>query len=410
MRVLMLSWEYPPHIVGGMGKHVTELAPALASEGVELYLVTPQLRGGPAEETLDEGVHVLRVPVPPMEDYEFVSFVMQANREMELAAHALQEQMGGFDLIHAHDWLTSSAGANLKQTWRIPLVATIHATERGRGRGQLNNSHSERINHLEWWLTYEAWRVIICSQFMALEMCDYFHTPADKIDVVPNGVHLSPSPFANQREQLAFRRRFACDDQALVYYVGRVVYEKGPGVLLEAWPQLRAAHNARLVIAGAGGYLDTLKSRAWELDLVEQVIITGFISDSDRDRLYHVADLAVFPSLYESFGIVALEAMAAGCPVVVSDTGGLAEVVQSHHNGIAVQPDSPASLAWGILHTLQHPRWARARAENALREVRERYDWHAIARETIAIYRRVQGEWHASSWGKELVPLDGHQG
>lgn len=403
MRILMLAWEYPPHVVGGMGKHVAELVPALAAEGVEVYVVTPWLRGGLQRETLPSGAHIIRVPTPPMEDYEFVSFVMQVDREMELAARTLHSEVGGFDLIHTHDWLGASVGVGLKQQWRVPLLATIHATERGRGRGQLLSTHAERINSLEWWLTYEAWRVVICSQFMAHELTNYFHIPVDKIDVIPNGVTISPSPFADEDERIAFRRRFADDDESLVYFVGRVVYEKGLSVLMDAWPKVVAQQRARLIVAGTGSYLDTLRHQALELNLETRILFTGFISDADRDRLYHVADVATFPSLYEPFGIVAVEAMAARCPVVVAATGGLAEVVRSRETGIVVEADNADALARGIVYTLQHPNLAAARTEAAFKEVQEQYNWQRIARRTTAVYRRIREEWLASDWGKELM-------
>ncbi|MCG8353177.1 MAG: glycosyltransferase family 4 protein, partial [Chloroflexales bacterium] len=324
MRVLMLSWEYPPHVVGGLGKHVAELAPALAAQGITTTVLTPLLRDGAPIEALSPHLQIVRIVPPRMEDYGFVTFVEQTNHAIERAAWALHAQVSGFDLIHAHDWLTASAAVKLKHAWRIPLITTIHATERGRGRGELNGSQSQRINHLEWELTYEAWRVIVCSGFMANQAVDHFSTPRDKIDVVPNGVQLLPNPFASLAERQAFRRRFAADEEAIVFYVGRVVYEKGLHVLLWAWPQIAAQVRARLVIAGAGSYLDDLKEQAAALDINHQVYFTGFIADDDRDRLYHVADVAAFPSLYEPFGIVAIEAFAAGCPVVAASTGGLA--------------------------------------------------------------------------------------
>src|SRR5919109_3913750 len=187
MRVLMLSWEYPPHIVGGMGKHVMDLTPALVEEGIEVHVVTPLLGGSAARETTDAGVHVHRVEAPHMELYDYVSFVRQTNVSLERAARAIQAE-GPFTLIHAHDWLVALAGTALKHVWRRPLIATIHATERGRGQGYVGNGQSEQINTMEWWLTYEAWRVIACSRFMAGQIHTYFNTPMDKIDVVPNGI------------------------------------------------------------------------------------------------------------------------------------------------------------------------------------------------------------------------------
>lgn len=340
-----------------------------------------------------------------MQDYGFVTFVQQTNTLLEHAARALQTEVGHFDLIHAHDWLATPAGIALKHAWRRPLIATVHATERGRGQGRVSEGPSEQINSMEWWLTYEAWRVIACSHFMADQLHEYFNTPPDKIDVVPNGVYVRPSPFASAAERLAFRRRFARDDQPLAFYVGRIVYEKGLHVLLEAWPRvLDALPHARLLIAGAGGYLETLKSRAWELGVGNDVIFTGFISDEDRDKLYHIADVAVFPSLYEPFGIVALEAMSARCPVVVARTGGLREVVEPHETGLTVDPNSPESLAWGVLHSLQHPEWARSRASNAFREARDIFNWPRIAALTSAVYQHTYAAWERDSWGAQLAP------
>jgi glycosyltransferase involved in cell wall biosynthesis len=405
MRILMLSWEFPPHMVGGMGKHVMDLAPALARQGLEVHVVTPLLRGGAAHETTSAGVHVHRVEPPRMESYGFISFAQQTNALLESAARNLQAEIGDFQLIHAHDWLSAHSGIGLKHAWRRPLVTTIHATERGRQQGYVGGGHAEQVNSIEWWLAYEAWRVIACSRFMAGQINSYFNTPLDKIDVVPNGIYVNPEPFASQAECSTFRRRFAADDQPLVFYVGRLVYEKGLHILLDAWPQVLATFpHARLIIAGTGAYLDTLKSRAWALGIAATVMFTGFIADDERDKLYHVAEVATFPSLYEPFGIVALEAMAAGCPVVVAETGGLAEVVSLHETGLKIHPDDPNSLAWGILHTLQHPDWSRARAKNAYRVASENYNWDAIAAATLGVYERAYAEWQLDDWGKQLAP------
>jgi glycosyltransferase involved in cell wall biosynthesis len=401
----MLSWEYPPHVVGGMGKHVMDLVPALALTGDEIHILTPRLSGGAAHEITPEGVHIHRVEPPQIEDYSFVAFATKTNAIMEQAAHALTAEVGGFDLIHAHDWLDAAAGVALKHAWRRPLIATMHATERGRGQGFIShNGHSDQINQIEWWLCYEAWRVITCSHFMANQIHDYFNTPMDKIDVVPNGIYVQPDPFTSEEERRAFRQRFVADDQSLVFFVGRLVYEKGPHVLLDAWPRIHATlPQARLVIAGAGSYLPALKQRAWDMGIADQVTFAGFISDDERDRLYHVADVAVFPSLYEPFGIVALEAMAARCPVVVAATGGLAEVVIPHETGLTVPPNDPAALAWGVQHTLQHPAWTKARVANAARSAADDYNWRALAQATQEVYARTQLAWQLDGWGAEEV-------
>jgi glycosyltransferase involved in cell wall biosynthesis len=405
----MLSWEYPPHNVGGLGKHVTELVPALARAGVEVHLITPRWLGGAGEEAIQETVvdptnpdpapaTVYRVAPPEVDRADFFTNAWRTNVMIEEHGKTLLDA-GGYDLIHAHDWLVAFAGVALKHAYRLPLIATVHATEYGRNRGFPTGGVGRQIHNVEWWLTYEAWRAIVCSQFMAGEIGTVFQAPGDKLDVVPNGVDTSRFDGLNGLDLAAFRRRYALDGEKIVFYVGRVVHEKGVHLLVEATPRLLAVRpDAKVVIAGTGGSLAAYRQRALELGLQDKILFTGFIPDEARDRLFKVADVAVFPSLYEPFGIVALEAMAAHLPVVVADVGGLSEVVTNHETGMTVYPDSVESLVWGIRHTLDHPEWARARAAAAYRTVRARYNWDEIARGTLAVYRRVAAERRAATW------------
>jgi len=252
---------------------------------------------------------------------------------------------------------------------------------------------------VEWWLSFEAWRVILCSPYMADEVATIFQAPRDKLDVIPNGVDTRPFDALDGVDLTGFRLRYARPEEHIVFAVGRMVQEKGQQLLVEAAPRILAQYPAaKFVLAGTGPMRKALVARASELGLDGRVCFPGFISDDDRNKLYKVASAAVFPSLYEPFGIVALEAMAARCPVVVSSVGGLTGVVQHHETGITVYPDSVDSLAWGVLHTLQHPAWSRARAETAYRVVREVFNWRAIAASTRAVYERVKREHDASDW------------
>jgi glycosyltransferase involved in cell wall biosynthesis len=398
MKVLMLSWEYPPNVVGGLGKHVAELLPPLGTlPGVEVHLVTPGWAGGePVEQVGTAVVHRVDVPAPAG---DFYTGAWQVNLKLEEVAHDLWKSAGPFDVVHVHDWLVAFAGAALKRTYKVPLVSTIHATERGRGRGSLGSDQARAIHHVEWWLTFESWRVIACSRYMADEISDYFQCPRPKIDIIPNGVDTTRFDLLEGQDLAQFRSRFAMPQEKIVFTVGRVVQEKGMQILVKAMPLVLAQFpSVKAVVAGKGPELDALRSLAWSTGVGEKVFVVGFISDEDRDRLFKVADCAVFPSLYEPFGIVALEAMAARCPVVVSEVGGLKDVVKHAETGITVYPDDPASLAWGILHTLQHPDWAAARAESAYRAAREEYNWGRIAEATVVVYERVVAERGIASW------------
>lgn len=396
----MLSWEYPPHVVGGLGKHVADLVPALGRQGVEVHLLTPRWAGGKLEESLEGGGSVYRLDPPAAGEGDSIHTVAwQANAILEERAHQLWGALGGFDLIHVHDWLVSFAGGALKHAFKTPLISTIHATERGRGRGALPSPMARTIDHTEWWLTYESWRVICCSAFMKGEVHNFFNLPEDKIDVIPNGVNVPQYPSGDVESLAHFRSMYALPTEQIVISVGRIVAEKGVHVLLAAVPRVLAVFpSAKFVVVGVGPMLEELRRMAWELGVNEKVLFTGFIPDEDRDRLYRVADCAVFPSLYEPFGIVALEAMAHRCPVVVSDIGGLREVVTHGQTGVTCYPGDPGSVAWAILHTLQHPEWTQQRVEAAYRQVRDEYNWDRIAGLTLGVYGRVVGERKRTAW------------
>lgn len=402
LRILMLSWEYPPHTIGGLGKHVLDLLPALDRHGAEVHLITPQLMGGPEFEHLPESVAectIHRVAPPDLHGVDFYTSVWRTNLAIEQCGRALIEQLGGVDIIHAHDWLVAFSAIALKHAYKIPLLSTIHATEHGRHRGNIQGDLQRAIHNVEWQLTYESWRVITTSGFMRDEVIRVFHLPADKVDIVPNGVDLSTFRRLAGEDLTAFRERFAAPSERIVYYVGRLVPEKGIQVLIDAAPKILANRgDVKFVIAGTGGYGYELRQRAIARGVDDRFLFAGFISDEDRDRLYKVADVAVFPSLYEPFGIVALEAMAARTPVVASNVGGFAEVITSHETGILTEPENPDSLAWGILHTLDHPEWSQARVENAYRMVRDRYNWDTIACETLAICERIVAARAITAW------------
>jgi len=401
LRILLLSWEYPPHVVGGLGKHVADLVPVLAAQGMEVHIVTPELRGGAVEEVICPGATVHRVPLPTtmVEGQSIVAFSQASNTSLERRARELHFLLGGFHLIHGHDWLVAYSSVALKYALKLPLIVTVHSMEHGRMQGNLSNEQSLAINGTEWWLTYEAWRVITVSHYMARQVHDLFSVPRDKLDIIPNGVMLPQAAPLERAERDALRRQYAADQEKIVYYVGRVVHEKGIHILIDAAPQIvRTFPHVKFVIAGTGTLLDALRQRAVDRGVSQSFIFTGFISDDLRDKLYQIADVAVFPSLYEPFGIVALEAMAYGCPVVAAHTGGLAEFIKPHETGILTHPGDPGSLAWGILHTLQQPEWATIRAANALHEVQQIYNWERIAAQTIESYRQTYEGWLHSPW------------
>ncbi len=382
-RVLFLSWEFPPMTVGGLSRHVYDLSRFLSRGDLEVHVLTPEVEGWPAHEVV-EGVHVHRIPVIRPDGGEFVHWAFQMNLMMIDAGRKLLSEGLRVDLIHAHDWLVSYAARTLKNESGIPLVATIHATEHGRNGGIFTDLQ-RYIHHLEWKLTYEASQVILCSTYMKREVADLFSLPPEKLHVIANGVDPALLRTQNVRET-----RDA--ESQIVLFVGRLVREKGVQTLIAAAPMIVAAcPDAQIAILGKGPEMEELKRQAAEIGGVECVRFYGFVSDEDRNAFLHQAAAAVFPSLYEPFGIVALEAMAAGTPVVVSDVGGLADVVRHEETGLKMVPDDPHSLAQQVIRLLQQPALARSYAEAATAEL-EFYDWNRIAKQTTEVYRTALSE------------------
>ena len=416
MRVIMLSWEYPPMRVGGIAAALEGLAPALARAGVEVHVITSGASGGALEEEQAPGLTIHRVQVTEQSD-NFIHWVHHLNYHMELRAAALIErwqaaeeavpkQKGGKaaevslrpTVLHVHDWLGLFAGRALKHRYHLPIVSTIHATEFGRNSG-IHTEIQRYINQCEWDLQWESWRVIVCTRFMRAEVEFALQTPGDKIDIIYNGVDAGTFDFEFAgKERREFRALYAAPDEKIIFFIGRMVREKGAQILIQALPLVRAGgRSVKLVIAG-GGNREHLEQLAYDLGVTEQVFFAGRVSDEDRDRLYRVADVAVYPSLYEPFGIVALEAMAARVPVVVSDAGGLPEVVEHDVSGTVTWNGNPESLAWGILRALNDPLAADRMVGNAYVRCVSVFNWDIIARQTSEVYDRVWSEYEVSAF------------
>lgn len=382
--VLMLAWEFPPVTVGGLSRHVYDLSRYLNQIGWDVHVLTTRMSDCAYDEIV-EGVHVHRVDVLQPDGGEFVHWAFSFNLAMLDRATMLLKDIK-VDVIHAHDWMVCYAAKTLKRNLDVPLIATIHATEHGRNQG-IHSPMQQYIHHLEWTLTYESTRVILCSTYMKREVEAIFTLPSDKLNVIPNGV--DPAKLRPSNNQTVDKATFASSGESIVLYIGRLVREKGVQVLIEAASAILAScPHTRFAILGAGPHQDTLKHLAEKFHVVQHFDFCGFVSDDVRNGYLQVADVAVFPSLYEPFGIVALEAMAAGIPVVVSDVGGLADVVSHAQNGRKAYPGDVESLALQVKAALTEVDESRRMAAVAKSEI-GRFDWLRIAKQTESVYQAV---------------------
>ena len=400
MKILMLTWEYPPRVVGGISRVVYDLSHRLIKDGHEVTVVTYRDGEVPYYED-DKGVKVYRVDNYMIQPNNFIDWILQLNFNMVERASQIIAEQGKFDVIHAHDWLVANAAKTLKHSFDIPIVATIHATEAGRNSG-IREPNQKYINDTEWMLTYEANEVIVNSNYMKSEVQRLFGLPFEKINVVPNGVNLNK--FTGMDRDYSFRRKYAMDNEKIILFMGRLVYEKGVQNLIAAMPKVLASyHDAKLVIAGKGGMLDELKAQADYLGISNKVYFAGYMNGKDVERMYKAADISVFPSTYEPFGIVALEGMLSGTPVVVSDVGGLNEIVQHGENGMKSYAGNPNSLADSIVSLLYDPALCMKVAKNAKAKVRAEYNWQKIAQDTHFAYQKAICETVAEKQAREIA-------
>ena len=387
MKICMLTWEFPPRIVGGIARHCLGLSKALSRRGHNVHVVTLEFPGAPLFEDL-EGVKVHRVLIE-LGHPNFITWTLIFNHFMEKKVAALGREVN-FDVIHVHDWLTAPAGIASKHFLDRPLVATVHSTEFGRSQG-LHNPDSFLIDGIEWWMTYEAKWVIVCSNSVKSELESHFHLPPEKVSVIPNGVDIFDFDLNVNREDI--KRRYGVrPDERIVLFVGRLVPQKGVDTLIRATPHIIRRHkDVKILISGDGwskGYLEEL---ARSTGFKEYIKFLGFIPDSELTKLIASADVLVVPSIYEPFGIVALEGMAAGVPVVATNVGGLAEIIEHDRTGVLVYPRNPESLAWGVDRVLSDREYSNWLVQNARRKVQEVYSWDAIAERTLKVYKKACG-------------------
>src|SRR5829696_8235124 len=389
-RVLILSWEYPPLIEGGLARHVRKLSEQLVRQGVDVHVLT---RGDDRMEPEQEmqGVHVHRVrePSKPRDLTEFVAWIEHMNADMLAAGLELGERLD-FDLVHGHDWLVATAGDRLARALDCPWVVTIHATEYGRHQGWVDKHPQSHIHGVETWMSNNADAVITCSHYMRDHVADIYGLDESRIAVIPNGI--DPLDLQPVEDLDTLRSHFAEPHERLVLLVGRLVYEKSFQIALEALPGvIERLGDVRFLVAGSGTAESELRAQAEALGLARHGTFLGWIGDDVLHSLYRIADLTVVPSIYEPFGLVALEAMASGCPCIVADTGGLREVVPGGRRvGLRFRAHDSASLARMaqklLIDDALRDRLVAQASEHVLR-----FDWADVARQTAAVYEELRG-------------------
>jgi glycogen(starch) synthase len=390
VRVLLISWEYPPVIEGGLARHVRKLSEHLVREGVEVHVLSRSGGHLPAEE-VRHGVVVHRVREPefPKDVGEFVRWVDGMNSDMCELGAGVCEQLE-FDLVHSHDWLVADAAERLARSIGCPWLVTVHATEFGRHQGWVESYPQSHIHAVERRMVALADRVITCSHYMRGHVATVLEAPRERITVIQNAV--DPRDLEPVAELDSLRARFAAADERLVLLVGRLVYEKGFHLALDALARVAGAcRGVRFVVAGSGTAEAELRRQAERLGLMARGTFLGWVGDDMLHSLYRVADMVIVPSIYEPFGLVALEAMACGCLCIVADTGGLREVVPADGSVGLRFPSRDAAALGEVLEQILLDDALRGRVVAEAREHVLRFDWAEVARRTREVYLELVG-------------------
>jgi glycogen(starch) synthase len=387
----MLSWEFPPRSTGGIAAHVAGLGTALARSGHDVVVLTTADRPAELEAKPPDLVRVRRalVDLPWLPPSEAVTRIASANHAITKLGSRFTGDLEGWcpDIVHGHDWQLGWAADSLAHRYGVPFVLTMHGTERVRHGGQLPLGHPTDINSIEWWLAFQADRMISPTRFVVEQLITGFELAEEHVVHIPNGID-----HEHWRATDSLRLPTGPRPPVVVSW-GRVQYEKGFQVLARAMHQLRGrVPDVSSVIAGRGSYLPELQTQIDVEGVSDIVELPGFLNDAELRHLVQRAGCVVIPSLYEPFGIVALEALAAGAPLIVARTGGLAELINGTNAGVTFEPGNPDDLADAIEQVLTNHELANILVSNARDLVEHRYCWAAIARTTSELYQHVVAE------------------
>lgn len=411
MNIALFSWEYPPQIVGGLGTYTFELSREIAKRGHSISVFTMNSGSLKTRESID-GIEIHRpklidiadaLPEFQTEEFRrtgtaagFFSDILMYNilASAKMVNELIAEEGRRFDILSVHDWLSSIAGMSIKKATGIPMVFHIHSTEKGRSLG----NGSKIISELELKASRAADRIITVSHAMRDELISYGF-PHEKIEVVWNGVNpgkYSAAALPPEGIKLVRANYGITDEMQMILFIGRLTAVKGIDRLIMAMPQVFARNpSAKLVVVGRGDLEGELPGLAKSLGISERVSFNfTMLPEPDRILHYAAADVATFPSLYEPFGIVALEAMSMGKPVVVGARGvsGMREIVVAsgpNQCGYHINPYDPNDIAWGLNNLLSDKAHMLLLGRNARERVLSEFTWEKVGDRCLSIYSEV---------------------
>lgn len=383
MRIAVLAWESVHSImVGGLAVVVSRHAEALAKLGHDVHLFT-RWGDGQSETEYINGHYYHRCKFNPGQN--LLAFAHNMSKSFVARLHEVEKTNGRFDIINGHDWHVVDGLHDLKNEGRA-IILTFHSTEYGRNSGKFGDWWEfNEISGKEWYGGYIANRITTISDTMKKELCWLFKIPPDKIIVIPNAVN--HEKFQVKVDSGRIKEKYGIHPLApLILFIGRLVNQKGPDILVDAIPKiLSKRRDAKFIFIGKGGMRQHLQNRVTEFRVEWATRFTGWLPFPALIELLNSADIVCIPSRNEPFGVVLLEAWAAGKPVIASDVGGLGENIENFVDGIKVYRN-PDSVAWGINFLLNNPDLMKQISENCKKKV-EKFNWTNVAKQLVTTYK-----------------------
>ncbi|UCC34047.1 MAG: glycosyltransferase family 4 protein [Candidatus Bathyarchaeota archaeon] len=408
MRIGFFVWEYPPKLVGGLGTYAEYITREFVALGhdVTVFTLNP---GDLKTREVFRGVEIHRpmiadasnvFPMFVTEDLKrwgtnirFFNdlFIYNILGAAKLINQLIKKEGYHFDMVCVHDWLSGTSGIIAKNETDVPVVFHVHSTEWGRS----GDRGSEVVSHLEVATAEAADRIITVSHAMRDDLARH-GWPRSKISVVWNGV--SPErydPRKSRKDDVAeLRRKYGIqDDECMLFFLGRLTWVKGVRNLVQAMPLILEEYpKTKLVVLGKGEQQRDLIETANRLGISDEVVCRyEFVSEDERILHYAASDVCIFPSTYEPFGIVSLEAMSMAKPLVVGAHGVVGfreQVIPSgpDQNGIHINGGDSADIAWGVKQVLKDPERAKKWGERGRERVLQYFTWRKAAEQTIQVY------------------------
>jgi glycogen(starch) synthase len=412
LRICFFVWEYPPKLVGGLGTYAEYITREFVEAGHDVTIFTLNPGNLKTREVI-KGVEIHRPLIADASNVFpiFVTdnlkkwganirffndiFIYNVLSATKLINGLIKKEGYKFDVVAIHDWLSSIAGIIIKNETEIPVVFHVHSTEFGRSGGQ----GSEVVSHFESATVQAADRIITVSNVMREDLIRHGWS-AQKISVVWNGVdaeRYDPTKYGSKdikriRDNYGIKK-----DECMLFFLGRLTWVKGVRNLIQAMPTiLKDYPKTKLVILGKGEEQKDIDETASRLGIKDNVVCRfDFVPEEERILHYAASDVCVFPSVYEPFGIVSLEAMAMAKPLVVGAHGVVGfreQVINSgpEQNGIHVNGENSADIAWGVKEVLKNPEGAKMWGKNGRERVLRYFTWEQVAEQTLQIYQALQ--------------------